>query len=62
MRPGIIAKYVNPAAMKLLDENKVELKNPVIRLVKTLHKLLGPSFMESVPKSKVDQVEEVINS
>lgn len=62
VKPGIIAKYVNQAAIKLLDENKVELKNSVIRLIKTLHKLLGTSFIESVPKAKIDRIEEVINS
>lgn len=62
VKPGIITKYVNQAAIKLLDENKVELKNSVIRLIKTLHKSLGTTFMESVPKAKIDRIEEVISS
>ncbi len=58
----MITKYVYPAAFKLLDENKADIKAAVIKLIQALHKLVGPSFLDAIPPTKIDRVLEILKA
>ena len=59
-KPQIISKYVVHAASLLLDESKMEIKTVVVRLIQILHNLMGEGFIELLPSSKIDKVNEYL--
>lgn len=59
-KPSLITKYVYPAAFKLLEDSKTDMKGAVSKLIQILHKLHGSIFIGEIPKQKLEQVMEII--
>lgn len=60
IKPAIVSKQVFPAAFKLLDDSKSDIKAAANKLIKVLYGAVGKSLLESVPQGKVERVTEAI--
>ena len=60
MKPGLILKHVYPAAFKLLDDTKVEMKSAVNKLIQTLYGLMGAALIEAAPQAKIPRILEAV--
>ena len=45
----------------MLDENKPELKLSVHKAIQTFYGLIGRTFMESIPLTKIQMVNEIVS-
>jgi len=59
-KPGLVNTYVIPSLIYLIEENKIEIKASVSKLIKTLYKMIGKSIFEFLPPSKHDKIKEFI--
>ena len=59
-KPALIIKHVYPAAFKLLDDTKNEMKSAVNKLIQTLYGCAGSSLLEAVPQNKIQRVLETV--
>jgi hypothetical protein len=51
-KPNIIMKHVCPLVLKLIEENKADLKPTLMKLLETLRNCLGDEFLASFPTAK----------
>lgn len=49
-----------PSLIKLLDENKPEIRNPIQKLLVALHSVMDKALYENVPANKVKLIRDAI--
>ena len=59
-RPNLVSKHVVPLALKLLEENKAEMKQGLAKLLETMKECLGEEFYSNFPAAKVALINEFL--
>lgn len=58
--PLIVTKTLIPSVIKLLDENKAEIKFSIQKLLTALHSVMKNKLFEGIPTNKVKLVKDAL--
>ena len=50
-KPQLVLKHAVPAAFRLLEDNRADLRAGTVQLLRMLHVLLGPQLFEQAQKT-----------
>ncbi len=59
-KPSVITKHVFPLIIKLIDENKADLKPGLQKMIQKLHDLMGNELIGAFPQSKTQVLMEYL--
>jgi hypothetical protein len=60
-KPLLVTKNIIPGALKLVDENKPDLKSAIKQFFQNLHSLMGKSLVDQVPANRVQAILDIVN-